>query len=281
MILSTVTINYNNAEGLKKTLASVAAQTVTEFEHVVVDGASTDGSADIIREYAASASYPVRWVSEPDKGIYNAMNKGLRMASGEYVQVLNSGDIYASEHVIADMFEAMRRRGDEANGEWPEFLYGNMIRRRPDGTVEGKSGRVEYSLLNYYTSTMNHDCCWIHRSLFERHGLYDENLKIVSDWKWFLSAIGLGHVKPVYVDIDVTIFDLTGISERNLQLRNEERRKVLEELVPPAILADYDKHAFDMAQMDKLRQHKWAYKLAWTLERILNRLDNRNFKIRR
>lgn len=320
MILSIITINYNNAEGLKKTLASVAAQTVTEFEHVVVDGASTDGSAEIIREYAESAPYPVRWVSEPDKGIYNAMNKGLRMASGDYVQVLNSGDIYASEHVIADMFEAMRRCGDKANGEWPEFLFGNMIRRRPDGTVEGKSGRVEYSLRNYYTSTMNHDCCWIKRTLFlgdkairrcgdedssigdwamrrlgdeeandnvngkcESHcyGLYDENLKIVSDWKWFLSAIGLGHVKPVYVDIDVTIFDLTGISERNLQLRNEERRKVLEELVPPAILADYDKHAFDMAQMDKLRQHKWAYKLVWTLERILNRIDNRNFKIRR
>lgn len=281
MILSIITINYNNAEGLKKTLASVAAQSVTEFEHVVVDGASTDGSADIIREYAASASYPVRWVSEPDKGIYNAMNKGLRMASGEYVQVLNSGDIYASEHVVADMTEAMRQCGEEVNGKWPEFLYGNMIRRHPDGTIDGKSGRVEYSLRNYYTSTMNHDCCWIHRSLFERYGLYDENLKIVSDWKWFLSAIGLGHVKPVYVDIDVTIFDLTGISERNLQLRNEERRKVLEELVPPAILADYDKHAFDMAQMDKLRQHKWAYKLVWTLERILNRLDNKNFKFRR
>lgn len=281
MILSIVTINYNNAEGLKKTLASVAAQTVTEFEHVVVDGGSTDGSADIIREYAESVQYPVRWVSEPDKGIYNAMNKGLRMASGEYVQVLNSGDIYASDHVVADMTEAMRQCGEEANGEWPEFLYGNMIRRRPDGTVEGKSGRVEYSLRNYYSSTMNHDCCWIHRSLFERYGLYDENLKIVSDWKWFLAAIGLGQVKPVYVDIDVTIFDLTGISERNLQLRNEERRKVLEELVPPAILADYDKHAFDMAQMDKLRQHKWAYKLVWTLERVLNRLDNRNFKFRR
>lgn len=292
-MLSIVTINYNNAEGLKKTLASVAAQTVTEFEHVVVDGASTDGSAGIIREYAASASYPVRWVSEPDKGIYNAMNKGLRMASGEYVQVLNSGDIYANEHVVADMIEAMRKCGDKANGEWPEFLYGNMIRRRPDGTVEGKSGRVEYSLRNYYTSTMNHDCCWIKRTLFlgdeamrgqgnsRCYGLYDENLKIVSDWKWFLSAIGLGHVKPVYVDIDVTVFDLTGISERNLQLRNEERRKVLEELVPPAILADYDKHAFDMAQMDKLRQHKCAYKLVWTLERILNRLDNRNFKFRR
>lgn len=275
MILSIVTINYNNAEGLKKTLASVAAQTVTEFEHVVVDGASTDGSADIIREYAEKTSYPVRWVSEPDKGIYNAMNKGLRMTSGEYVQVLNSGDIYATANVVARMVDALHQNNN------PEFLYGNMIRRHPDGSIDGKSERVEYSLRNYYTSTMNHDCCWIHRSLFERYGLYDENLKIVSDWKWFLSAIGLGHVKPVYVDIDVTIFDLTGISERNLQLRNEERRKVLEELVPPAILADYDKHAFDMAQMDKLRQHKWAYKLVWTLERILNRLDNRNFKIRR
>lgn len=304
-MLSIVTINYNNAEGLKKTLASVAAQTVKEFEHVVVDGASTDGSADIIREYAESVQYPVRWVSEPDKGIYNAMNKGLRMASGEYVQVLNSGDIYASEYVVTDMTEAMRKCGDKANGVWPEFLYGNMIRRHPDGTIDGKSGRVEYSLRNYYTSTMNHDCCWIKRTLFigdkairrygdeeandnvngkcESHcyGLYDENLKIVSDWKWFLTAIGLGHVKPVYVDIDVTIFDLTGISERNLQLRNEERRKVLEELVPPAILADYDKHVFDMTQMDKLRQHKWAYKLVWTLERILNRIDNKNFKFRR
>lgn len=302
MILSIITINYNNAEGLKKTLASVAAQTVTEFEHVVVDGASTDGSADIIREYAEKASYPVRWVSEPDKGIYNAMNKSLRMASGEYVQVLNSGDIYATDDVVARMVEALHQNNN------PEFLYGNMIRRHPDGTIDGKSGRVEYSLRNYYTSTMNHDCCWIKRTLFlgdeamrrkgdeggaigdmargrwgesRCYGLYDENLKIVSDWKWFLSAIGLGHVKPVYVDIDVTIFDLTGISERNLQLRNEERRKVLEELVPPAILADYDKHAFDMAQMDKLRQHRWAYKLVWTLERILNRIDNKNFKFRR
>lgn len=302
MILSIVTINYNNAEGLKKTLASVAAQTFTEFEHVVVDGGSTDGSVEVIREYevllAQSTSRPIylKWISEPDKGIYNAINKGMMMSSGDYIQVLNSGDVYASDHVVADMCEAMRRYGDEANGEWPEFLYGNMIRRRPDGTVEGKSGRVEYSLRNYYSATMNHDCCWIRRTLFlgdmtiddeqamrrygncHCYGLYDESLKIVSDWKWFLQAIGLGHVKPVYVDIDVTIFDLTGISERNLKLRNEERRQVLEELVPPAILVDYDKHAFDMVQMDKLRQHRWAYKLVWTLERILNRIDNRNFR---
>lgn len=315
-MLSIITICFNNVEGLKKTLASVASQTSPEFEHVIVDGGSSDGSADIIREYAESASYPVRWVSEPDKGIYNAINKGMRMSSGDYIQVLNSGDIYASNDVVARMSahlsslnsqrSANKNGAPDVNGQTNvrvsggesrdlehfndfqnqsacksvecEFLYGNMIRRRPDGTVDGKSGEVEYSLRQYYQSTMNHDCCWIHRSLFEKYGYYDESLKIVSDWKWFLQAIGLGDVKPQYVDIDVTIFDLTGISERNLKLRNEERRRVLEELVPPAVLADYDKHAFDMTQMDKLREHKWAYKIAWTLERILNRIDNKNFR---
>lgn len=272
MILSVITICFNDVDGLKKTLASVASQTSLEFEHVIVDGGSTDGSADVVREYAESALYPVRWVSEPDKGIYNAINKGMRMSSGEYIQVLNSGDIYASNDVVERMMEALQKNDNL------EFLYGNMIRRHPDGTVDGKSGEVSYSLRQYFVSTMNHDCCWIHRSLFDRYGYYDESLRIVSDWKWFLSAIGLGDVRPVYVDIDVTIFDLTGISERNLKLRNEERRRVLEELVPPAVLADYDKHAFDMAQMDKLREHPWAYRLVWTLERILNRIDNKNFR---
>jgi len=79
----------------------------------------------------------------------------------------------------------------------------------------------------------------------------------------------------------VTIFDTTGISERNLNLRNEERRKVLEEVLPPAILADYDKFAFPMHQMDNLRKHPWAYKLVWVLERVLNRLDNKNFMLRK
>lgn len=112
----------------------------------------------------------------------------------------------------------------------------------------------------------------------ECYGLYDENLKIVSDWKWFLQAIGLGKVRPVYMDVDMTIFDTSGISEQNLSLRNEERRSVLTDVLPPAVLTDYDQHAFDMQQMDNLRKHPWAYKLVWILERVLNRLDNKNFK---
>lgn len=294
MKLSIVTINYNNAEGLRRTLASVAAQTYDSIEHIIIDGNSTDGSVDVIKEYVQRVNSEelivksVYWVSEPDKGIYNAMNKGIEVALGrrivnsfnrsersddknkvlpDYVQILNSGDILAAPDVVERMIAAIEK------AEYPELLYGNMIKKDyATGKVIGKSRDVEYSLRNYYTGTMNHDCCYIHRSVYERYGLYDESLKIVSDWKWFMQAIGLGNVKPVYVDIDVTIFDASGISESNLELRNKERRQVLEELLPPAILADYDAHSFDAEQMNRLRKHH-LYGLVYFIERILFKLE--------
>ena len=347
MKLSIITINYNNAEGLRKTLASVAAQTYTDIEHIIVDGGSTDNSVEVIREYEQSLTSRLsplasrlKWLSEPDKGIYNAMNKGIEIALGkrvvnsfnrselvedknkdieialgkmgvtddhhsmslasrlspnslsDYIQILNSGDILAADDVTERMFEAM------GYGQWainkensaaettasnlspltsnlqnrPAILYGNMIKVNAQGQVVGKSGYTEYSLRQFYSSTLNHDCAYIRRDLFEEYGLYDENLKIVSDWKWYLQAIGLGRVKPEYVDIDVTIFDDGGISETNLSLRNAERRKVLEELLPPAVLWDYDTHAFEMEQMKRLR--RWhLYGLVYFLERVCFKME--------
>lgn len=276
MKLSIVTINYNNAEGLRRTLASVMAQTCHEIEHVIVDGASADESVNIIHEYEAlntSSKNPlsIKWCSEPDGGIYNAMNKGIKQASGDYIQILNSGDILASNDVVEKMLAAI-----ETNKN-PDFLYGNMVKKDySTGKIIGKSQNIEYSLRQYYSSTMNHDCCYISKSLYEKYGLYDESLKIVSDWKWFLQAIGMGDVRPIYVDIDVTIFDASGISETNIDLRNEERRKVLKEILPPAVLSDYDKHAFDMEQMDRIRRHK-MYWLAYLIERVLFKMEKWGF----
>ena len=275
MKLSIITINYNNAEGLRKTMESVLAQTYTEIEYIIVDGASTDGSVDVIRELATRPT--IKWVSEKDTGIYNAMNKGIRMATGEYIQILNSGDILAADDVTERMMAALAsysEQSERSTGEaelqqsdLPTILYGNMIKVNAQGKVVGKSGYTEYSLRQFYSSTLNHDCAYIRRDLFEEYGLYDENLKIVSDWKWYLQAIGLGKVKPEYVDIDVTIFDDGGISETNLALRNAERRKVLEEVLPPAMLWDYDTHAFEMEQMKRLgRWH--LYGLVYFMERV-------------
>jgi glycosyltransferase involved in cell wall biosynthesis len=235
---------------------------------------------DVIKEYEnqlhiTHSTIHLLWSSEPDNGIYDAMNRGIRKATGEYVQILNSGDLLAALDVTARMMAALNELMNEGVNELREvpILYGNMIKKDyTTGRILGKSTEVEYSLRQYYTSTMNHDCCYIRRDLFETYGLYDESLKIVSDWKWFLQAIGLGRVKPIYVDIDVTIFDASGISETNLALRNQERRQVLAELMPPAVLADYDAHAFEMEQMKRLRRWK-LYPLVYFIERVLFKLE--------
>lgn len=274
MKISIVTINYNNAEGLRRTLASVAEQSYRDIEHIIIDGGSTDGSVDAIKKYVDANpnrdpffKHAIKWVSEKDNGIYNAMNKGIKKATGAYVQILNSGDIFAAADVVERMVAEIEK------AEYPELLYGNMIRKNyTTGKLDGRSKEVDYSLRQYYSSTMNHDCCYIRRDIYDKYGLYDDTLKIVSDWKWFLQAIGLGQVKPVYVDIDVTIFDCSGISETNLELRKNERRQVLEDVLPPAILADYDKHAFDAEQMDRLRKHH-MYWVAYFIERVLFKLE--------
>ncbi len=272
--LSIITINYNDLAGLRKTIQSVWNQSArAEIEHIVIDGDSTDGSAEYLQANSDKLNY---WVSEKDSGIYNAMNKGIRLAHGDYIQILNAGDCLATNDVTARMLTAL---AEQSNSAPIDILYGNMLRVDTSGRVTAKSGAIIPSLRIFYGGTLNHDCAYIRRSLFDEYGLYDESLRIVSDWKWYLQTIGLGHVTPVYVDIDVTLFDCSGISETNLTLRNQERRRVLEEVLPPAVLYDYDHHAFDMDQMDRLRRHH-LYPLVWFIERLCFKLEKLHSKIR-
>lgn len=285
MKLSIITITYNNLVGLRRTAESVLAQTIADFEWVIVDGASTDGTKEYLDAIVANsvdganAVAKLQIISESDSGIYNAMNKGIRLAHGEYIQILNAGDCLAAPDVTERMLAALalysEKQPARGIGRQPiDILYGNMLKVDANGRLIGKSGYTEYSLRQFYASTLNHDCAYIRRALFndDQYGLYDESLRIVSDWKWYLQAIGLGNVRPVYVDIDVTLFDGGGISETNLTLRNQERRRVLEEVLPPAVLWDYDHHAFDMEQMNRLRCHH-LYPLVYFMERVLFKLE--------
>ena len=265
MTLTIITINRNNEVGLEKTMQSVLSQTCKSFEYVVVDGASTDNSVRIIQRFAKGFGSRIRWISEPDKGIYSAMNKGIGMASGIYVQFLNSGDCLVADDVTSRMLAALEKNDN------PSILYGNMLKDMPDGTVIQDrcfSGR-KMTFLDFYTGTLNHSPAYIRKNLFDKYGFYDESLKIVSDWKWYLQAIIFGNETPVYCDVDVTIFDMNGISETNTNLNKEERRRVLEEQVNPLILADYDQWSFSIQQMKRLKRHPWAYRIVWFLERCL------------
>lgn len=283
MRLSVITINYNNAEGLRRTLESIAAQTYHEIEHVIIDGASTDNSVEVIKDYVRRFEIGnlklenVVWSSEPDKGIYNAMNKGIRKATGAYCQFLNSGDTLATPDVTERMMAALTQgKSEELRGkrDYVDIIYGDMLKIMSNGkTYIDKSSRSNDVTLNmFYRGCLNHSPAYIKRSLFEEYGYYDETLKICSDWKFYMQSIVLGKATTKHVDIVVTHFDMNGISETRKDILNEERNRLLKEMVPQGILKDYDRYHFPMEQYDRLKKHHlWG--LVYFMERVLFKLE--------
>ncbi len=284
MKLSIITINYNNAEGLRKTLSSVAAQTYRNIEHIIVDGGSTDGSVEVIKEYAERPTpnpslqgREIIWISEKDNGIYNAMNKGIRKATGDYCQFLNSGDTLAApdvtERMMAEM-DLVNAKRLSLNKDTIDILYGDMlkvgIKTRSHRDNSGENDGVTLNM--FYRGCLNHSPAYIKRTLFEEYGLYDETLKICSDWKFYMQSIVLGKATTKHVDIIVTHFDMNGISETRKDILNDERNRLLKELIPQGILKDYDRYHFPMEQYDRLkRYHLWG--LVWFVERVLFKLE--------
>jgi len=328
--LTIITINYNNATGLKKTMESVLNQTSTDFEYIVVDGAApqppkggVSQDREVIEQYVKEKFNPENgftkciwkskkekliggFFSEHDSGIYNAMNKGIRMAKGEFIHFLNSGDWLVDERVVEKMLtiienQESRTRNQESRtrnqepgtrnqepgyfspplGELEnaiDILVGNVISIRPDGKKRYNKNTEALSLLTFYRGTIQHTSAYIRRELFDIYGLYDESLKIVADWKWYLIVAGLNKANVQFTDICVTYFDTTGISSTNLTLDKAERRKVLEELIPSSILADYDAYHFDIEQMERIKKHRWLYRLFWFAERVYFKIDKWQFR---
>ena len=290
MKLSIVTINYNNAEGLRKTLVSVQEQTYHDIEHIVIDGGSKDNSVEVIKEYVDNVERinelknerSVIWSSEKDNGIYNAINKGIKRATGDYIQILNSGDILAAPDVTERMMavlDSLNINPLDITKNVP-ILYGNMLKSYDGKTIINRDtcGNGLYtpeSFLYFYKGTLNHDCAYIRRDLFDKYGLYNEEMKICSDWEWYVKAIALGGEKAVYTNIDVTIFDMNGVSEshgKNAELIKKERREYIEKILPASVLHDYDTFSFPILQYQRLKKyHLWG--MVYVLERIFFKLE--------
>ena len=250
MKLSIITINLNNAEGLRKTIESVVFQTFTDYEYIIIDGASTDGSVDIIKQYADKITY---WVSEPDKGIYNAMNKGILQAKGEYCLFLNSGDWLLDDSVLDNIFSVVF---DD------DIVYGNVIKISDNGQEVYKGcAELGISLYSLTVKRMVHQACLIKRELFTTFGLYSESYKIASDWKFFVDTIILGNVSVRHIDIIISCYDMKGISSVNAEKTHEEFIEILRLAIPPRILSDIQeldryKHSSVVKLYDKLISNK-------------------------
>jgi glycosyltransferase involved in cell wall biosynthesis len=219
--ISIITINQNNEVGLKKTIESVIAQKFTDFEYIIIDGASTDGSVEVINQHSNKLAY---WVSEPDSGIYNAMNKGIAKANGEYCLFLNSGD-WLNNNVLEKVAPQLNNKID--------ILYGNLYILDNNGRISETffpdSIRFSYLFENY----IPHPASFINTSLFKKIGFYNENYKICSDWDFFLKAIAIQNCTTQHIPLFVTYFINDGISALNYDtIIKLERNKIMRELFP-------------------------------------------------
>jgi glycosyltransferase involved in cell wall biosynthesis len=218
--LSIITVNLNNATGLQRTMDSVFQQTFTDYEYIIMDGGSTDGSKDLIKNHANKLAY---WVSEKDKGIYNAMNNGIAHAKGEYLLFLNSGDHLREPSLLRELSASM---------DGTDIIYGNtfLIESESKSWIGYHPPELTFSF--FVDCTLPQSASFIKKSVFDSVGLFDENLLICSDWKFFLNAICRHNVSYKHIEKVISVFYLDGISstgnskaiiekEKSLVLRKE------------------------------------------------------------
>ncbi len=220
--ISIITVNYNDQQGLSRTIESVLAQTWTDFEFLVIDGNSSDGSKEVISRYADKIDY---WVSEPDSGVYNAMNKGIKAATGEFVIFMNSGDWFYDNEVLGKAIAMMH--GDYG------IYYGDVIVKKPHSErLKTYPGQLTFSY--FYTGALCHQACFIKRQLFYDHFFYNESYKIYSDGEFFLYTICKADVPYKHLDLTVSVYDFTGISSnpKYAEIHDKERYQSIEKYFP-------------------------------------------------
>jgi glycosyltransferase involved in cell wall biosynthesis len=216
--LSIITINYNDAIGLEKTILSVLNQSYSDFEYIVIDGNSTDGSKEVILKYQDQLTY---WVSEPDKGIYNAMNKGINVATGDFLLFMNGGDVLVDD---ATILKGCAEKLVEDIVAFDCFL-------EKDNVITGRRTHIENPTLFYvYKKGFKHQSTFIKRSLFKKVGLYDESYKIAGDHElWIRSFLEPSTTSKSYT-IPIAIFQLNGISQTSTW--GQEYQRIEKELLP-------------------------------------------------
>ncbi len=223
MTVTIITINYNNVDGLSRTIDSIVSQTVHDYEWIVIDGGSTDGSVELLERYKEHFAF---WVSEKDSGVYNAMNKGILHAIGDYVIFMNSGDFFLHADVLHDVIPFLDK----------DIVAGSVT---VEGTEKRKTSPVSltpWSVLNF---NIPHQAEFIQRSLFSTIGLYAEDLFILSDLEFNLKA-SLKNCSYKSLNYDVASVEQGGISCTQVERVKQENRCIQERNLPLAVCKDYD-----------------------------------------
>lgn len=264
MKYSIITINYNNRDGLRRTIESVINQTFKDFEYIIIDGGSTDGSVDVIKEYADKIDY---WVSEPDKGIYNAMNKGILQAHGEYLNFMNSGDCFYDNRRLEVVFNS------NINAD---IIIGKDYHENPK-TGEKFSSLLPPNINTFflYVATYPHQSTFFKSELMNNN-LYDEGLKIVSDWKFYFERVLNNDCIIEFINEIICHREADGICGSQPDSMNKERGIVLSQILPKGLQNDYENilqlNKTNVSKLLFITNHKLARESLSLCIRILYRL---------
>ena len=268
--LSIITINYNNAAGLKKTLDSVAEQTWSEFEHIIIDGGSADESVDVIQSYAElyADNYPIKWISEPDRGVYDAMNKGIKMAMGEYCLFMNGGD---------SLFSPMTLNQIALDDYTEDLVVGYSIEEKTNREIKYSLARL--SLLDVMQHGISHQAMFIKRLLFEQLGYYSTDLKVLSDCE-FLYKCALKDVSFVNLNECVALVEPGGLSNTMLeQMKNEG--EIIKRVLPNSIKEDYQyilsKKQIHNIAIDWFEKSQHLFRVYSKFNRFINKIRNKSY----
>jgi glycosyltransferase involved in cell wall biosynthesis len=265
--ISIITINLNNKNGLYRTIESVLGQSFSPKEFLIIDGESTDGSVEILKQNSASVYF---WVSEPDSGIYNAMNKGIQKATGEYCLFLNSGDRLISADVLEKVSTSLK-------GE--EIIYGDGILEKADGSETHFKVPEILTLDYFYFSSLFHPSAFIKRDLFYKYGFYNEANKVISDWEFFLKVLMVHNVSYKHLPYAISVAEDGGISRNvsNTEFIEKECYSVLNSLFPQSVIKLLDDFKKIEGDLDWIKK-KPLVPLVFSLRQARKQINTKNLK---
>jgi len=216
MKITVITVSFNAGKTIEATLKSVEGQDYSNVEHIVIDGASTDGTIDIIRKRKPSC-----WVSEPDEGIYDAMNKGIAMATGDVIGILNSDDIYAHPGVLSRVAELFKKKDIDACFADLDFInsQGKVVRRYSSSRF--KPERLAHGWMPA------HPTLYVRKSLFSKVGLFRIDYEIAADYEWIIRAFSTHKASWCYVPELWVHMRLGGVSTQGLKSRWVLNREIV------------------------------------------------------
>ena len=194
-LISIITAVYNGSATIGETIKSISAQTFTNFEYIIIDGGSTDGTLDILRKHNDEIDY---WVSAPDNGIYDAFNKGIDLAKGDWLYFIGADDRLFDNSVLEKVF---------SKSIDSEFLYGNVFLEEEEEIVFGK-----FLPKNLYMQNICQQAIFYNKRLFQRIGKFNLKYQLLADWDFNIKAFGLKSTKPYYLDTVVAVYSIYGMS---------------------------------------------------------------------